>query len=251
MAVGDDAGAPAVDVSVVVACYKEAPHLDASMAETFRVLDALSWTWEVIFVDDASPDDTRAVIERIVRAHPDRRLRTLWHDRNVGRGGTVTDGLRLATGRFAGFFDIDLEVHPRYLLPCLLELERGADVVSAQRVYRFQWRSFDRYVLSRGYQWLLRRLIRVPIVDTETGFKFFRREPILPILSACADTGWFWDTEIMVRAHYAGLRMVEVPALFVRRFDKQSTVRPLRDTLDYLMKIWRFRPVVRALRGRR
>lgn len=239
------------DLSLVIACYNESPHLEASMAATFEVLDALNWTWEIIFVDDASPDDTWAVINRIVAANPGRPLRTIQHARNVGRGGTVADGLRAATGRYAGFFDIDLEVHPRYLLPCVLELQRGADVATAQRIYRFQWRSLDRYVLSRGYQWLLRRMIQVPVVDTETGFKLFRRERILPVLDQCADTGWFWDTEIMVRADMAGLTLTEVPALFIRRFDKTSTVKPLRDTWDYLLKIWRFRATVRGLRDKR
>jgi glycosyltransferase involved in cell wall biosynthesis len=244
----DGAGAaPAVDFTLVVACYNEAPHLEASVAETFRVLDALRWTSEVIFVDDASRDRTRDVIQRIVAAHPDRALRVILHPANVGRGGTVTDGLRVARGRYAGFLDIDLEVHARYLLPCLLALEAGADVASAQRIYRFQWRSLDRYLMSRGYLWLLQRTIKVPLRDTETGFKLFRRDRILPVLDRCEDRGWFWDTEIMVRAFHAGLRIEEIPALFLRRFDKQSTVQPWRDTIVYLRKLWRFRATARAL----
>lgn len=239
---------PPVDFTLVVACYNEEPILEASMGETFRVLDALRWTSEIIFVDDQSRDATVAVIERIVQAHPDRLLRTIVHAANVGRGGTVTEGIRAASGRFVGFIDIDLEVHARYLLPCLIALENGADVVSARRVYRFHWRSLDRYLMSRGYRWIMSRLIDVPVQDTETGFKLFRRDRILPVLDRCTDTGWFWDTEVMVRAHYAGLRIVEIPALFLRRFDKQSSVHAVRDTMDYLVKLWRFRAVARALK---
>ena len=240
-----------VDVSLIIACYNEEPILAASMDEVFRVLDAIKWTSEVIFVDDRSRDRTRDVIGQIVAAHPDRQIRVLAHEVNVGRGGTVMDGLRLARGRFAGFLDIDLEVHARYLLPCLLALEQGADVATALRIYRFSWRSLDRYVLSRGYRWLTRRLIGVPVEDTETGFKVFRADRIRPILEACVDRGWFWDTEVMVRAHFAGLRIVEVPSLFLRRFDKASSVHAVRDTLDYLKKLWAFRTVVGALRERR
>jgi hypothetical protein len=53
----------------------------------------------------------------------------------------------------------------------------------------------------------------------------------------------------MVRAHAAGLRILEVPALFLRRFDKTSSVHALGDTLDYLRKLRAFRPVARALRS--
>jgi glycosyltransferase involved in cell wall biosynthesis len=238
-----------IDFTLVVACYNEEPILEASMAETFRVLDALRWTSEVVFVDDASRDGTVAIIDRIVAAHPDRALRVIRHPANVGRGGTVTDGIRVARGRYVGFIDIDLEVHARYLLHCLLALEAGADVATALRIYRFHWRSLDRYVLSRGYRWLVARLVAVPLADTETGFKLFRRDRILPVLDRCEDRGWFWDTEVMVRAHYAGLRIQEIPVLFLRRFDKQSSVRPIHDAVEYLRKLWAFRPVVRQLKG--
>jgi glycosyltransferase involved in cell wall biosynthesis len=239
-----------VDFTLVVACYNEEPILEASMAETFRVLDSLRWRCEVIFVDDHSRDRTVEVIERIVKAHPERALRTIFHPANVGRGGTVTDGIRAAAGRYVGFIDIDLEVHARYLLPCLLALEQGADVATALRIYRFHWRSLDRYILSRGYRWVMSRAIDVPVQDTETGFKLFRRDRILPVLDQCEDKGWFWDTEVMVRAYYAGLKIVEVPVLFLRRFDKQSSVHAFRDTIDYLQKLRRFRPVVARLRER-
>jgi len=241
----------AVDLSLVIACYNEEPILAASMAEVFRVLDALRWTSEVIFVDDQSRDGTLAVIHRIMAANPDRRIRLLAHERNVGRGGTVTDGMRIAEGRFLAFLDIDLEVHARYLLPCVIALEEGHDVATALRIYRFSWRSLDRYVLSRGYRWLMRRLLDVPLQDTETGFKVFRADRIRPVLDACVDRGWFWDTEVMVRAHFAGLRIAEVPALFLRRFDKASSVHNVRDTVEYLRKVWAFRTVARALRERR
>lgn len=238
-----------VDFSLVVACYNEEPLLESSMAETFRVLDSLRWTSEVIFVDDKSRDNTVAIINRIVAANPSRALKVITHDVNVGRGGTVAEGIRAASGRFAGFIDIDLEVHARYLLPCLLALEAGADVVTALRIYTFHWRSLDRYVLSKGYRWLVSRLIKVPVTDTETGFKLFRRERILPVLDRCTDRGWFWDTEVLVRAQAAGLVIVEIPALFLRRFDKQSSVSAVRDTIDYLGKLWRFRRVARGLTG--
>lgn len=240
-----------IDFTLVVACYNEEGILEASVAETFRVLDALRWTAEIVFVDDCSRDGTVEIIDRIVASNPGRTIQVIRHPRNIGRGGTVTDGIRSARGRYVGFIDIDLEVHARYLLPCLLLLEEGADVATALRIYRFHWRSLDRYVLSRGYHWLVRRLVAVPLEDTETGFKLFRRDRILSVLDRCVDPGWFWDTEVMVRAHYAGLTIREVPVLFLRRFDKQSSVRPVRDTVEYFRKLWAFRAVVRQLQGDR
>lgn len=160
----------------------------------------------------------------------------------------MRDGIEAAAGRYVGFIDIDLEVHARYVPSCVAALEEGYDVATALRVYKFYWRSMDRYVMSKGYRWLMRRLLDVPLQDTETGFKFFRRDAILPILERTRDVGWFWDTEVMVRAHHAGLRIIEIPALFVRRFDKQSSLHPVADTIEYVGKLWRFRDEVAAMR---
>jgi glycosyltransferase AglD len=236
------------DLSLVIACYNEEPLLAASVRETFRVLDGMRATSELIFVDDRSHDRTREVIDGIIAAHPGRAIRKIEHAVNVGRGGTVADGIRAAAGKYVGFLDIDLEVHARYIASCLAALEDGYDVATALRVYKFYWRSVDRYLLSTGYRWLMKRMTGVPLQDTETGFKFFRRERILPVLEQTGDTGWFWDTEIMVRAHYAGLRILEIPALFVRRFDKPSSVNAIADTLDYLKKLWGFRRQIETLR---
>ena len=88
-----------VDFSLVVACYNEEPILEASIEETFRVLDALKWSSEIVFVDDKSRDRTLAVIDRIRAAHPTRQISVLAHSENVGRGGTVMDGMRAARGQ--------------------------------------------------------------------------------------------------------------------------------------------------------
>ena len=236
------------DLTVVIACYNEEPILEDSLRETFAVIDALRVTSEVIFVDDGSRDRTRDIIDRVIAEHPSRDLRRIFHASNVGRGGTVADGIRAARGRYVGYLDIDLELHARYILPCLLALESGQHVATALRVYKFSWRSLDRYLLSKGYRWLMRSLLSIPLQDTETGFKFFQRDAILPVLDETKDSGWFWDTEIMVRAFYHDLRIVEIPALFIRRFDKRSTLNPLSDALIYLRKLWRFRVVAQQLR---
>jgi hypothetical protein len=95
--------------------------------------------------------------------------------------------------------------------------------------------------MSRGYSFLVRHLLGVPFRDTETGYKFFRRETVLPLLDEIEDEGWFWDTEFMARAARRGLTVEEVPGAYIRREDKTSTVRGLRDSARYLAQLLRFR----------
>jgi glycosyltransferase involved in cell wall biosynthesis len=238
------AGAPRL--SLVLACYNEAEHLRDSVREILDVLLNLGRSFEVIFVDDLSRDDTRAILGDVVRDNPGLDLRLILHETNRGRGLTVTDGFRAARGEIAGFLDVDLEVHARYIPSLVRAIERGADVATVRRIYAFQLGSLDRYFMSRGYSWLVRALLDVPIKDTETGYKFFRRETLAPVLDAIADPGWFWDTEFMVRAYRRGLAIEEIPGAYVRRGDKTSTVKGLRDSWRYFGKLLAFR---RALRG--
>jgi hypothetical protein len=104
--------------------------------------------------------------------------------------------------------------------------------------------------MSRGYSFLVRKLLGVSLRDTETGYKFFRREALLPVIDAIEDPAWFWDTEFMVRAARRGLRIAEIPGAYVRRDDKTSTVRGMRDSFVYFFKLLGFRKADAASRRR-
>ena len=234
-----------LDLSLVIACYNEEPLLEKSVNEIFRILDTTRWNYELIFVDDLSRDKTREIIGRIIGAYKDKRIKKIFHDKNVGRGGTVADGIRIAEGEVVGFIDIDLEVGALYIPSCVMAIKEGYDIATAFRVYKFHLRSLDRYIMSKGYHWLMHKLLGIKLGDTETGFKFFDREKIISLLDEIKDKHWFWDTEVMATAYYKGYRILEVPVLFLRRFDKISSVNNFSDTLEYFEKLWKFRRVLK------
>jgi glycosyltransferase AglD len=229
------------DLSVVIACYNEEETLRASFEEIRETLEDFGRSYELVFVDDVSQDGTRAILSEIVAKNPGLDIQVLLHDQNEGRGATVTDGFRAARGGIAGYLDIDLEVHCRYIPSLVRAIEKGADVATLRRIYALQVGRLDRYAMSRGYSFLVRAMLNVDFKDTETGFKFFRREKILPVLDEISDSGWFWDTEFMVRSERKGLRIVEVPGAYIRRADKTSTVSGLRDSFRYFGKLIAFR----------
>ncbi len=232
-------------LSLVLACYDEAEHLQSSFAEIRETLEQTTWPFEIIFVDDKSRDGTPEMLRALVAAHPELDLRLILHEHNEGRGATVSDGFRAARGTITGYLDIDLEVHCRYIPALARAIEKGAEIATVRRIYAFQLLSIDRYFMSRGYSWLVRRVLGLPFHDTETGYKFFRRERVLPLLDEIEDGGWFWDTEFMARAAARGLRVVEIPGAYIRRADKTSTVSGVRDTLTYFLQLLRFRRKLR------
>jgi|SRR3989338_391827 len=230
-----------LDLSLVLACYNEEAIFEDSTKRILNILDHTRLFYELIFVDDCSQDGTRKLIDSFIKNHPSHKISCIFHERNVGRGRSVTDGFKKALGNVIGFIDIDLEVDASYILTCFLEIQKGADVISANRIYRFYWKGLIRWILSKTYSLLVHTLFQAPVKDTEAGYKFFRRAIILSLLGEIRENRWFWDTEVMVRSYFRGYRIVEVPCLFRRRFDKRSTVKPIRDSLDSLFKLFRLR----------
>jgi glycosyltransferase involved in cell wall biosynthesis len=233
------------DLSLVIACYNEEAFLLENFQQILEFLEETCWTFEIIFVDDQSADDTRRIIEAIIEKYPQIPIRRIYHTRNCGRGRTVNDGIRISRGKVVGYIDIDLEVRAQNIIPMLVAIKNGADVALAERVYKIQPTSIHRHFLSVGYRLIRNFLLGLPLGDTEAGYKFFNREKILPIIEACQDPGWFWDTEIIVRAHFNGLKIIQIPCLFIRHPSKKSTVRILPDTLDYIIKLIRFRSIMK------
>lgn len=228
-----------IDLSLILACYNEEKVIEQSIEEIESILNNSVFSYEIILVDDKSKDRTRNLIKKISKGK--KNFHFFFHKVNQGRGKTVSDGIKKARGKIVGFIDIDLEVSPVYIPYFTAKILRGADVVSGRRVYRESLSSLYRAILSRGYSFLVRKLLAIPLNDTETGYKFFNRRRILPVLGRTKSAGWFWDTEIMAYSYYEKLRILEIPVLFIRRHDKQSTVNALSDTRNYLFNLLRFR----------
>lgn len=229
------------DISLVLACYNESQVFRSSVKQIIDVLDKSSFTYEIIFIDDHSWDNTVQLIKQALKQHPTKNLRAYFHAKNLGRGKTVSEGFFKAQGKIVGFIDIDLEI-PAWYIPRFVESIRG-NITGAigWRIYDLNLKGLMRWIFSKGYMWLRRRTLNLNIQDTEAGYKFFRRDKIIPIVKKCRDNHWFWDTEIVARSIKAGLKLTEIPVVFIRREDKTSTVRLVPDTIDYLYKLFSFR----------
>lgn len=226
-------------LSLILPLYNEGPSLERNLNTIYKSLQKTKNSWEVILVEDKSTDNTLGKIQKLLPNLKNTKL--ISHKKNQGRGRTVSDGIINAQGIYCGFLDVDLEVSSEYIPSFIKELEKGFDVVVGNRFYEKKLNSIVRILTSRGYKMIVRFLIDLPVDDTETGYKFFRRKKILPIISQISEKGWFWDTEICARSYWANLKMKQIPILFVRKPEKKSTVRIIPDTWDYIKKIYSFR----------
>ncbi len=229
-----------LDLSLVLACYNEEPVFKQSLTKIIHTLKLAPFSFEIIFIDDRSSDQTPLLIAAACRQYAF--CRAIFHQVNQGRGKTVSDGIKIARGKVVGYIDIDLDVSPVYVPEAVAAiLENKADVVIANRVYRSAWGALPREIMSRGYRFLADQLLGTGGLDTEAGYKFFKRRKIMPVLALARHPHWFWDTEITVLAQRKRLRILVIPVLFLRRSDKKSSVKVFQDTLDYFVSLWQFR----------
>ena len=233
---------PKIDFSLILACYNEGTTFEKSIREIVSVLNNLKRNWEIIFVEDKSTDETKKSVEEFTKEI--KNAKAIFHTKNEGRGKSVSDGIKAAKGIICGYLDVDLEVSASYIPLFVEEIEKGSDMVIGKRFYEGNFKSMIRFMASKFYSTLVKTILNIPIEDTEAGYKFLKRHKILPILSKVQDKHWFWDTEICTRAYWKGLKISQVPVLFVKRKDKKSTVKLIPDSWNYLIKLLKFKSEV-------
>jgi len=231
-------------VSIILPCYNEGSTFETSVGKIISVLKKIKKSWEIIFIEDKSTDKTKIAVEKLVKQILN--SKAIIHTKNQGRGKSVADGIKTAKGGICGFLDVDLEVAPDYIPLFIREIENGADMTIGRRFYERGMKSIARYLASKIYSSLVKTFLKIPIEDTEAGYKFFNRSKILPILSQVHDKHWFWDTEICARAYWSGLKISEIPILFERRTDKKSTVRMIPDTINYIRNLIRLKAKLKS-----
>lgn len=233
-----------MDLSVVIACYKDAPHLTRNTIALCDYLSATKLNYEIVFVEDGSPDRTADEIRRCAGLLHEKNIpvQAIFHEHNLGRGAAVSNGFLASRGEIVGYIDIDLEPLMDAILPMVQIVQRGeADLVCGRRVIANAIAKPIRVLSSYIYRWVAHLALPLPIADTECGLKMFKRSTILPIVNACIDKRWFWDTEIVHRSWSAGLTLKEHWIVFYEDRSKASTVRLIPDTIAYLKAIMNYR----------
>ena len=225
-------------LSVVLACFNEAEHLASSYPILLKALRKINKPFEIIFVEDSSRDNTLEIIHRLIRKYPDIKTTLITHRQNLGRGKSVTDGFTKAQGLYVGYIDADLEIDPLYIKPALQKLNQYDGIVG-RRHYFFKFLLLHRFIATKIYALFVKMLFRLPVSDTESGFKFFKKEKILPVLKYARNSGWFWDTEIVFFSHKYGLKIGEIDVKYQKNFDKTSTVKTVSDSITYFKNLVR------------
>ncbi|MFF7179778.1 glycosyltransferase [Streptomyces sp. NPDC008121] len=232
----DAAGRPVLDV--VIPVHNEEKDLEPCVR---RLHDHLSRTFpygfRVTVADNASTDRTPAVAAALAAALPEVRSVRL---EQKGRGRALRTVWSRSDAPVLAYLDVDLSTDLNALLPLVAPLISGhSDLAIGSRLTRSSRvvRGPKRELVSRAYNLILRGSLAARFSDAQCGFKAIRREVAQRLLPMVEDTGWFFDTEMLVLAERAGLRIHEVPVDWVD--DPDSSVHIVRTAADDLKGVWR------------
>jgi glycosyltransferase involved in cell wall biosynthesis len=205
-------------ISVVIPAYNEAERVERCLRETVAALEELGFAGEVILVDDGSHDETLDLASQTAELL--HQVRVMAHGVNLGKGSALVGGAYAARGDYVLFMDADLEVHPRQLALLYDALqEQDADVVIGSKLHPDSVVEYPprRRIITMAYYIIVRILFGLPVRDTQTGLKLYRREVLMRVAPRLLVKRFAHDLEALVNAHRLGYRLVEVPVMVTRQ----------------------------------
>ncbi len=232
-------------ISVIMPAFNESENIVKNLKEVVATLSGLGYDFEIIVVDDGSSDDTHLNALRVVIEHPEL-VRVVRYDVNQGKGNALIAGFTYAKGDIIVFLDADMDLHPSQL-PVFFDImaRSGADAVIGSKRHpesRVNY-PFIRQIYSFGYYFLVRLLFGLPLRDTQTGLKVFRRTMLDDVFPRVLAKRFAFDIELLSVAHRLGYKITDAPVrLEFQRSMGRITLRHVQVIgLDTLAIFYRLR----------
>jgi dolichol-phosphate mannosyltransferase len=201
-------------LSPIIACYKDGQAIPIMADRLVKTFERLGVDYEIIFVNDASPDDSQAVLERLCAQNP--KIKAITHSRNFGSQNAFTSGMKVATGDAVIPMDGDLQDPPELIEEFYKKWREGYDVVYGVRIKR------DMPILwelsYKGFYRLFQRLAYIRVPADAGDFSLIDRK-VVRVLNELPER----DRFIRGLRAWAGFRQIGVPYVRPERMFGVST----------------------------
>ncbi|KAG9050347.1 dolichol-P-mannose synthesis [Tulasnella sp. UAMH 9824] len=224
--------------SVILPTYNERKNLPIIVWLISKTFTENELDWEIIIVDDASPDGTQEVAKQLIEVYGEDRILLKPRAGKLGLGTAYIHGLNFCTGNFVIIMDADFSHHPKFI-PEFIKLQQqyNLDIVTGTR-YRssttpnlrgshvtpggvYGW-DLKRKVISRGANFFADTVLNPGVSDLTGSFRLYRREVLRNVISQVQSKGYVFQMEMMARARAMGYTVGEVPITFVDRIFGES-----------------------------
>jgi len=236
-------------LSLVIPAYNEQARLPA-LLETLAtsagaaVEQAGFELLEILIVDDGSSDGSRQMLANatLPKLRP-----VLDYEQNRGKGAAVADGVRNARGDYVLLADVDLSTPLEELSKLAAALDKGADIAIGSRGVSgavVERGPAHRKLTGRAFSSAVRMLTGMKVRDTQNGFKLLPSAAAKRLFAEQLCPGFAFDVELLLRAEMEGLRIAEVPVLYIH--DSRSRVQVASASPEMLKDVavlaYRLRP---------
>lgn len=232
-------------ISIVIPCYNEEKRIGKTLKKVISYMEKKNHDYEIIVVDDGSKDRTIEVVNSI----KNKKTRIIRNKKNLGKGGTVRNGMLHASKRYALFSDADLST-PIEELEKFIRLKDRYKVLIGSRALKKSdikiKQPFYRVLMGRVFNLMVQLIVVWGVKDTQCGFKMFRKDASRKIFSRQAFNGFGFDVEILFIAKKLGYKIKEIPVVWLN--SPETKVSAVKDSARMFMDLVRIR--INDLKGK-
>lgn len=210
-------------LSVIVPAYKQEKTIKRDLENIDRVLRSglKEYDYEIICVVDGKVDKTFLQAQKANT----KKIKTFCYEENRGKGYAVRYGMARAKGRLISFLDAGMDISPKGIMMLMAHMEwYNADVIVGSKRHPVSRVNYPllRYIYSIGYHFGVKLLFGLPLTDTQSGIKIFKRKVVEKVLPRLLVKKYAMDIEMLSVAKYLGFgRIYEAPIEV--RFDKRTS----------------------------
>ncbi|KAK2951842.1 putative Dolichol-phosphate mannosyltransferase [Blattamonas nauphoetae] len=216
-----------IKYSILLPTYNERENLPIVSKLLVDAMTKTNETYEIIVIDDSSPDGTSEVAKRLQTVFPGKII-LKQRTGKLGLGSAYIFGEKEARGEFVIILDCDLSHHPK-IIPQMIAIqkEKNCDIVTGTRyekgggVCGWNWK---RKFTSAGANTLASVAVGHACSDMTGSFRLYRRSALKDILPKVKSMGFSFQLEIILRAQKMGFTIEEVPIIFVDRVFGQTKI---------------------------
>ncbi|MCD6149774.1 glycosyltransferase family 2 protein [bacterium] len=222
-------------LSVIIPAYKEGERIGRTLLEIEKYLSGRSFDYEVLVVDDGSPDNTSEIAENY--SAQVRNLRVIKNDKNHGKGFVVRQGLLEARGDYRLFMDADGSTSITHLDKFLPEFKKGYDLVIGSRDIEGAFVQIHqpkhKEIMGDMGNWAIRIVLGLwKFPDTQCGFKMMTGKAAEKIAEKMVVNRFGFDFELIILAKKMGFKIKQMPVRWLN--DEASTVGGLTGPNGYI-----------------
>ena len=201
-------------VSILVPVYNIEKNIEKNINILVEKISSFMPNFEIIISDDGSEDNSKKVIEKICKEN--KNIFGVYSKENHGKGNALKRACEIANGKYIIFCDGDMEIDPSQL-EIFFEImnKENADIVIGSKRHKNSVVNYSniRKIISFVYFMFVKIFFHLPIQDTQTGLKLFKREAIINIFPRILVKAFAYDLEVLVACNSNGKKIVSAPVI--------------------------------------